>query len=217
MNPEAVIVATGGIPAGVKIPGRAPHIPLELSDFLCLLNGKSPPSESQGKGLLWRMASWFFRYCYYPSFLRVLLRLNFPVGKRLVIIGGGFAGGELGLAYAQRGKQVTIVEDSADLLSDLGPTMKAIYLAKLKKYKVNMLKGAVVTNISSIGVHIRLAGSLQLIEADSVALAGGQKRGGPLSHHLQNYPGRVHLIGDCNEPALIKEAIAAGHKAGCSL
>ena len=217
MDPEVLVVATGGVPARPEASSGPPEITLKLTDILGLLNGKTPPAENPVKGILWRLASWVFRYCYYPSLLRALLRLNFPVGKRLVIIGGGFAGCDLGLAYAQKGKVVTIVEDSADLLSDLGPTMKAIYLAKLKKYKVNLLKEAVVTNISSIGVYISMACSPQLLAADSVARAGELKKGGPLIHHLQDYPGRMHLIGDCNEPARIKEAIAAGHKVGCSL
>ncbi len=217
MDQEALVVATGGIPARPETSDGAPEIALNLCDILGLLNGKTPPVVNPVKGILWRLAAWVFRYAYHPYLLRGLMTINFPVGNRLVIIGGKFAGGELGLAYAQKGKAVTIVEESADLLSDLGPTMKAIYLAKMKKYRVTLLKEALVLDITREGVHISLAGSPQLLEADSVAMAGGLKKGAQLIHHLQDYPDQVHMIGDCNEPARIKEAIAAGHKVGCSL
>jgi 2,4-dienoyl-CoA reductase (NADPH2) len=215
--PEVLVVSTGGIPARTETSDGSTEIALNLSDILGLIKGQIPSVVNPTKSILWRLASWIFRYAYHPSLLETFMRINFPVGRRLVIIGGKFAGGELGLAYARKGKEVTIVEASADLLSDLGPTMKAIYLAKIKKHRINLLKEAQVLSITREGVRINLAGSTKLLEADSVVLAGGLKKGAPLIHKLQGYPGQVHLIGDCNEPARIKEAIAAGHHIGDNL
>lgn len=216
-DPEVVVVATGGVPATLKASHGAGDTILKLPDVLGLFNGKKPHAETLVRGFLWRVASWIFRYAYLPAFLRPFMALNFPVGKRLVIIGGGFAGGELGLAYAQKGKEVTIVEESADPFHDLGPTMRAIYLAKLKKYKVTLLKETVVKEVSGKDVHLIVAGSPQRIEAESIALAGGLHKGSPMIHHLQDYPYPVYLIGDCQEPARIKEAIASGYQVGCDI
>jgi 2,4-dienoyl-CoA reductase-like NADH-dependent reductase (Old Yellow Enzyme family) len=217
LNPEVVVVATGGIPAEHAYSENTGEIMLNLKNFLDLLNGKTPSGVSQVKRVLWCLAAWAFRYAYHPRLLRCLMPANFPVGKRLVIIGGQFAGGELGLAYAQKGKVVVIMEEKAEFLSDLGPTMKAIYLAKLKKHQVALLKEIRILDISKNGVHISLAGSKQLINADSVVMAGGLKKNPTMIPYLQNFPGQVHLIGDCIQPARIKEAIAAGYRVGAGL
>ena len=55
---------------------------------------------------------------------------------KLVVIGGGYVGTELGTAYANFGTQVTILEGANDILSGFEKQMTALVKRNLKKKKV---------------------------------------------------------------------------------
>lgn len=61
------------------------------------------------------------------------------VPKKLVVIGGGYVGTELGSAYASFGTEVTIIEGLKDILNGFEKQMSALVKKKLKKKKVQQL------------------------------------------------------------------------------
>jgi dihydrolipoamide dehydrogenase len=66
--------------------------------------------------------------------------LSLPeVPAKLVVIGGGYIGLELGSVYAKLGSEVTVVEFLPSLLPDLDPEVGKALTRRLKKLKVKLL------------------------------------------------------------------------------
>ena len=211
---DIVVIATGGVSKQTELPNHINDTVIKLADVLSALNGKLTQGDKIGRKIMWRLASYIFKYIHHPQLMRSLLRIPFPVGKKLILLGGGFASAELALAYSQKGRLVTIVDESSDLFADLGPTIRTIFQAKLKKYKVLMMSRSVVTDISSHGVRVSQEGSEKLIKSDSIIQAGGMVKGGNLAQYLKENGTQVYEIGDCEQPARIKEAITEGYQVG---
>jgi len=69
--------------------------------------------------------------------------LSLPeIPEKLVVIGGGYIGTELGSAYANLGSQVTIIEGSKDILAGFEKQMTQVVKKSLKKKGVEVVVGA---------------------------------------------------------------------------
>lgn len=99
--------------------------------------------------------------------------------KKLVVVGGGYIGVELGTAYANFGTEVTIIEGMKEILGGFEKQMTALVKRNLKKKNVT-----VVTNASAKGVEetddgvkvtYEAKGEEQTIEADYVLVTVGRK------------------------------------------
>ncbi|WP_428265124.1 dihydrolipoyl dehydrogenase [Haliangium sp.] len=102
------------------------------------------------------------------------------VPGRLVVIGGGYIGLELGTVYAKLGSQVTVVEALDSILTGMDPECVAMVARKLRKMKVSVLTGARAESWSEAGGHAALTvqtkdGGSQVIEADKILLAIGRR------------------------------------------
>ena len=106
-KPDAVIIATGGTAVIPQITG---------------INSRHVMSGGNLHGKL----KFFLRF-FKPNTLRSLSRLFMPLGKRVVIIGGGLHGCELAEFLTKRGRKVTIVE-SSDALGEGMPVVLLVHL-----------------------------------------------------------------------------------------
>jgi len=131
MSPDVLVVAQGGKAVPVGVPGIGKDIVLTRSDAESILGGR-PSSKS---GLLRRFVSFaaalFVRFFYDPGLLRWLLRGPFPFKKRVSILGGGFAGVELGETLLHSGKKVAIVEASKRMGYDIDIIHRWVFLKSL--------------------------------------------------------------------------------------
>lgn len=64
------------------------------------------------------------------------------VPDRLVVIGGGYIGLELGTVYAKLGSKVTVVEALDSVLAGMDPDCVAVVARKLKKMGIEVITGA---------------------------------------------------------------------------
>ncbi|MBC7545546.1 MAG: dihydrolipoyl dehydrogenase [Candidatus Sericytochromatia bacterium] len=64
------------------------------------------------------------------------------IPKRMVVIGGGYIGLELGTAYAKLGTKVTVVEAMDQVLPGFDPEMARLLSRRLKQLEVTVLLGA---------------------------------------------------------------------------
>lgn len=64
------------------------------------------------------------------------------IPRRMVVIGGGYIGLELGTAYAKLGTQVTVVEAMDQVLPGFDPEMARLLSRRLKQLEVTVLLGA---------------------------------------------------------------------------
>ncbi len=214
MKPDVVIVATGGKPPTVEIPGIHRDNVLLSHDMLKAM--VSPPRKGGAlQRLLWRLGSLALRYIDRPALIRWGLRFSFPFRKRVVIIGGGFAGCELADILAERGKKLTLLEESKRLGFDIGITTRWVVLMRLWKFGVRMEKNARVTDITEKAVGAIVADSETFFEADTVALTLPMETNDKLARELQEKGWNARSVGDCSATGgRIMEAMAAGFRAG---
>lgn len=188
-----MIVATGGTPTIPRITGiNTSHV----------MSGAD----------LHKKARFFLKF-FKPETLRSLSKLFMPIGKRVVIIGGGLQGCELAEFLTKRGRKVTIVE-SGDIL---GEGMVGVFLGHLmvwfQKKGVIAITGAKGVEITKNGVIVTTKdGKRSTIEADTVVPAVPLSADMKLFNSLEGKVPEVYAVGDCREPLLIVDAIGTGSR-----
>jgi 2,4-dienoyl-CoA reductase (NADPH2) len=214
MKPDVVVIATGGIPPKYDIPGAGGPNVLSSHDMLTAML-RPPAKGGILQRVMWRFGSLALRYIDRPSLVRWALGLPFPFKKRVVIIGGGFAGCELADVLAERGKKVTLLEESRRLGFDIGITTRWVQLMRLWQSDVNMQRNAKADQISDRGVRAIVEDQEQFFEADTVALTKPLETNEQLAKELEGKGYRVYRVGDCAATGgRIMEAMAAGFRAG---
>ena len=103
------------------------------------------------------------------------------VPRKLVVIGAGVIGLELGSVYARLGAEVTVVEYLDHITPGLDKGLGKALQRSLKKQGLTFVLGAAVTGVEKLKTKLKLHydlkkdGSSQVIEADTVLVATGRK------------------------------------------
>jgi len=190
-QPDAVIVATGGLPAAPEIPGiDRPNV--------------------VSTAALHRRLKFFLRFLG-PGVLRWLTRLWMPVGRRVVVIGGGLHGCELAEFLTRRGRQVTIVTAEANLGEGMVDVLMAYLFGWFQRKGVGMVSGVKQMEVTAAGLEIVTAeGERRVIAADTVIPALPLRPNMELYDSLKGKVPEIYAVGDCQEPLLIADAIGTG-------
>lgn len=210
INPEVIILAIGGTPSKLRVPGNDNDIILDGKEIQELINYRSP--IKQKRKLLWGLSPVFLRLFHSASIIDRLLKFDFPFGSKVVIVGGGFAGCQLGELLGEKGKKVVILEESGNVGTDIGPTTKWVVLKRLKEFDVRIERNAKIEEITDKGVKFESAGSSEFLEADTVVVTGLVKSNGTLARRFGEAVPALHSIGDCVEPRKILNAIDDGFR-----
>jgi 2,4-dienoyl-CoA reductase-like NADH-dependent reductase (Old Yellow Enzyme family)/thioredoxin reductase len=137
------------------------------------------------------------------------------VGRRVIVVGGGFVGCETAEFLGEKGKKVTIVEILPQLASELFFPYAYQMVQRLKERKIKFYTGVKSEAITERGMEIIDAGSKRIfLEADDIILATGSVAENSLSKALEGKGLRLYEIGDSHKPARIYEAISEGAEAG---
>jgi 2,4-dienoyl-CoA reductase-like NADH-dependent reductase (Old Yellow Enzyme family)/thioredoxin reductase len=136
------------------------------------------------------------------------------LGGQVVIIGGGEVGVETGIALAQWGRQVTVLEMRDELAAD---STKIHYYSMFKaaweaQPSFHALVKARVCEIAGKEVvYTGPEGEKKQVRADSIVLSVGMtgKRKEALS--LYGIAPEFYMIGDCKTPATVQQAIRAAY------
>lgn len=192
LKPDVIFLALGGIPSLPTIPGI------------------KRPNVIKGAQLYQRVNS-LLRF-FSPETLRWLTKFYLPIGKKVVIIGGGIHGCELAAFLVKRGRTVTMVEKA----EFIGEGMVDALLWQLhlwfNKKGVTLITGVKeYVEITNKGlILINKASERQFIEADSIILALPLNPNLDLFESLKGKAPELYAIGDCKEPGLIVDAIGTG-------
>jgi 2,4-dienoyl-CoA reductase (NADPH2) len=192
IKPDAVIIATGGVPAMPEIPG---------------IDSRKVVSNAD----LHRRLKFFLRFLD-PNTLRWLTKYYLPIGKRVVIIGGSLHGCELGEFLTKRGRQVTIVEKSDVLGQGMVDVIQAYLFKWFRKKNVTLISGVKeYVEITKKGLTIiNKEGARQTIKADTIIPALPLTPNMELFESLKGKVPEIYAVGDCKEPLLITDAIGTG-------
>lgn len=140
--------------------------------------------------------------------IQTLSRLWMPLGKRVVIVGGGLVGLELAEFLIERGRQVAVLEPGSNLGRELAIVRRWRVLDNLRSHEVPLMTNVSVTRIHDNRVEYRDSnGDSQQLAADSVVLAIGAEPDDSLATSLENAGLNVQRIGDCGDLGYIDGAI----------
>lgn len=101
------------------------------------------------------------------------------VPKKLVVVGGGYIGSELGTAFANFGSEVTILEGAKDILGGFEKQMTQIVKKGLKAKGVDIVTEAMAKSAeetdNGVKVTYEVGGETKEIEADYVLVTVGRR------------------------------------------
>ncbi|MBC3889692.1 FAD-dependent oxidoreductase [Acetobacterium paludosum] len=128
------------------------------------------------------------------------------IGDKVVIIGAGLVGVELGLHLIANGKKVAIVE-ATDHVNDGGNFLHMLGLkVEIKKRGLIINYNTKVKEIKAAGVLCEVEGAEKIVEADTVIYAVGQKPRRDETIALNFCAPEFYLVGDCITPRDITSA-----------
>ncbi|WP_101843746.1 dihydrolipoyl dehydrogenase [Halobacillus sp. Marseille-P3879] len=101
------------------------------------------------------------------------------VPKKMVVIGGGYIGTELGTAYANFDTEVTILEGTKDILGGFEKQMSSLVKRRLKKKGVDVVTNAMAKGVEEkedgVTVTYEVKGEEKTIDADYVLVTVGRR------------------------------------------
>jgi NADPH-dependent 2,4-dienoyl-CoA reductase/sulfur reductase-like enzyme len=154
------------------------------------------------------------------SALDVYFKPEIQIGPKVVMIGGGLVGCEVGLELSHMGKSVTIVEMMERLVANFIGIHRTALLDEMDKYGMQSLVNVRCKKIQTDGVIIEDGKDKEtFIAADTVVLALGMKARRAEVDVLRAAAGRIPVfeIGDCVQAAKVGEAIQQGYMAAMSI
>jgi 2,4-dienoyl-CoA reductase (NADPH2) len=205
--PDAVILATGGLPITPPIPGAdLPHV-LQSWDVLAgsVTTGKRVVVIGGGAvGIETALL------------LAEKGTLSGEALKFLLVHGAEPVENLYGLA-TKGSKEVTVIELLEDLGKNFGKSTRWGMLQDVERFGVKTRTRAKVVEITAESVRIEQDGTVEEIPADSVVLAVGTRSFNPLQSAVTAGGILFRIAGDAVRPAMVFDAIHEGYKAGCEI
>jgi 2,4-dienoyl-CoA reductase-like NADH-dependent reductase (Old Yellow Enzyme family)/NADPH-dependent 2,4-dienoyl-CoA reductase/sulfur reductase-like enzyme len=218
MKPDAIIVAAGALREAPDIKG-ADQAHVWSGDELRRLMTNDGADEIVKRKLNFAERALFkaggmLRVTDSQAALQNLSKLWMPLGKQVVIIGGGLVGLELAEFLLARGRKVTVLESSTKPGAELSIVRRWRVLEAVEAHG-NLQRQAKVVEITRDAVHwLDHEGAMQQTAADSVVLASGASTNHALADALQAAGLPVQRVGDCAAIGFIEGAMREGHEAG---
>jgi 2,4-dienoyl-CoA reductase (NADPH2) len=195
LSPDAVIVATGGQLVAPKVAEGAPRgLPRVMT---------APKLHHMVKPIL-NLTT--------PRLLDRLTHIWLPVGKRVVIIGGGFHGCEIAEFLVKRGRTVTILEESGVVGKGVLDFRLGLLMDWFARKGVTVVANAKDIALTSKGVSYKDASGTHVVEAGTVIPTAPVQPDSSLAAALKGQVAEVYAVGDCVEPNMIVDAVGAGWK-----
>ncbi len=140
-------------------------------------------------------------------------------GQKAVVIGGGLAGCEEGLAMAMAGVDVTIIEMRDEMAKDAPVPHRNGLLLEFAKYpNLHTVTEAKCTRVDENGaVYVEKDGKECSYTAELVLLSAGMKARKSASEEFRNCVSQFIEVGDCKKAGKVLEAVKDGYYAGKNL
>ncbi len=220
MDPDAVIVATGARRASPGIPGIDMTHVFDGDDLRGLLTGED---IGRGSSKLSRIARFtvgvvrFLGFTQDPESVDRMSRRYMPIGRRVVVLGGGLVGIELADFLAERGRKVTVVGEGPTMAPEMAHPRRWRVLDDLRRTGVEFLTEAQVLKISDTSVTCRTTNGTVEIATDNVVVATGLEADHGVADGLSDAGLDTVVIGDAKGVGYLEGAIAEGFAAALAL
>ena len=138
-----------------------------------------------------------------------------PVGKNVVVIGGGIQGLQIATFLIKRGRKVTVVDTEQEMGKGIVLCYNFRLFYWLDQKGVPLYSGVKYVEITDKGLTITTKeGEKKTLAADTIIPALPMAPDTDLIKSLKGTAPEISQIGDCGEPALIVDAIADGSRIG---
>lgn len=234
LRPDVVVVATGarrprlGVAplAGTRRPPRVHG----GDDLRALLSGDGPAGTVSWLSRMVVGAARRVGVLRHPAALRRLSKVWLPLGRRVVVVGGGLVGLELAVFLAERGRHVTVVDDGNQLGLPMALPRRWRAVAHATEEGVAVYRAATVTGLvdGAVRVGVRdggddadgVATSVD-VPADDVVVASGVEADTSLADTLgaalAGTGVEVHVVGDASGVGYIEGAVRTGFDVAAGL
>jgi len=137
-------------------------------------------------------------------------------GNRILVLGAGMVGLEVAEMLLAQGKTVVACRRSETIGDDMDAISRKMMLNKIGDHpNLTLMPGTTLTGFMDRGVDaVRDGESLVLGSFDTVILCSGMEPEKSLADHLQDYPGKIVVIGDADTPSNIDHAFGQGVDVG---
>ncbi|MEZ4333830.1 MAG: FAD-dependent oxidoreductase [Myxococcota bacterium] len=225
LAPDEVLVAAGAAREKPAILGVDREHVFDGDDLRALLTGQGDGSASKKLSLMGRLAVRAGRATGItgrPARLREASKAWMPLGKEVVVIGGGLVGLELAEFLAERGRRVVVLEAGPKLGLELAHPRRWRVLHELRALGVELVTNAVVRKIGEreVSYEIRTSpseGRIASAPAESVILAVGLGANPGVAARLKEAGVPIREIGDVTGVGYLEGAIRDGFDAGLAL
>ncbi|MCM2318301.1 MAG: FAD-dependent oxidoreductase [Pseudomonas sp.] len=222
LNADAVLVASGARRAAPDIPGAEQDHVWSGDELRRLLTGDRADEIAKRKLSLAQRAMMkagsLVGVTDSTAAMQKLSHVWMPLGKRVVIVGGGLVGLELAEFLIERGREVCVLESGPSLGRELAIVRRWRVLHGIQHHGGQLLTGVQVSSIGRNKVsYVTAEGATVEVPADSVVLASGAEPDDSLARSLTASGLPVSRIGDCEQLGYIEGAIRSGLLAGCEV
>ena len=225
LAPDEILVAAGATREKPAILGVEREHVFDGDDLRALLTGQGDGSAAKKLSLMGRLAVRAGRATGItgrPARLREASKAWMPLGKEVVVIGGGLVGLELAEFLAERGRKVVVLEAGPRLGLELAHPRRWRVLHELRTLGVELVTNAVVREIGEreVAYEIRTSpseGRLGSAQADHVILAVGLTANPAIAARLKETGVPIREIGDVTGVGYLEGAIRDGFEAALDL
>lgn len=215
LSPDVVIVATGAKRVRPDVPGADLEHVLTGDDLRALLTGDDPEAAKK-LSFAARLAVKAGQTVGVTDDLdrvRTLSKRWMPLDDDVVVVGGGLVGVELAEFLAERGRRVTVLEESKNLGVEMAHPRRWRALHEARSHGVNFITEAKLVEISASEVSYEKDGATSAVRAGNVILATGVMADSSLADSLTGAGFEVRCIGDADSVGYIQGAVRSGFDA----
>lgn len=211
LGADEVIVATGAERTLPPLPGADQNFVFSGDDMRRLVLGEGLEQLEQKTSGFTRFvmrAGARTRATQHLGLMRQGSRWWLPLGQRIVVIGSELVGLELAEFLSERGRQVTVIDETAKPGAGLYLVRRMRLLDELKELGVAIQNNARNIHIGQHTVsYTNYRGQERTVDADHVIVAQGATGNTALADTLREAGFTVHVIGDCTGVGYIEGAI----------
>lgn len=221
LQPDTVVVASGARRAAPAIPGAGQSHVWSGDELRRLMTGDRADEIARAKLSLTERAMFkvggVLRVTDSTQALQSLSKLWMPLGKQVLIVGGGLVGLELAEFLLARGRQVTVLEPTDKAGRELSIVRRWRVLEAVTQHGQLHLNATVQEIGRREVIWLDAQGEQQRTPADSVVIAIGAEADDSVANVLADCGLPVQRIGDCAGVNYIEGAMHEGHRIGCAL